>query len=83
MISAGMLVVTFANLVSHILTIILRVNIAHEALPAAMRTNDLLLPTSRQSRRLEFVTIICCCHNQLVFLFILCEFPVRSFFPYI
>lgn len=67
MISAGVLVVALAYLVSHILTIILRVNIAHEALPAAMRTQDLLLPTSRQSRRLEFVTIICCCHNQLVF----------------
>jgi hypothetical protein len=48
----------------NVLASVLCIDIAHEALPAAMRADGLLLTTSSHSGRLKFVSIIYS-HNSL------------------
>ena len=50
----------------NVLASVLCIDIAHEALPAAMWTDGLLLTTSSHSGRLKFVSIIYS-HNSLFF----------------
>ena len=55
----------------NVLASVLCIDIAHEALPAAMWTDGLLLTTSSHSGRLKFVSIIYS-HNSLFLQWLMC-----------
>ena len=59
MVAAGVLMVALPDGVANVLAPVVRVNVSYEALrPSACGAGSLLLPASRDARRLKFVSEI-------------------------